>query len=354
MNGDAVPVWGECVNQIAFLRMGQRMVSHRQRDSGMTLIELIVAVGILALIIVVVGRVFMETSRAVSLAQARAEANAAMRTLSGLIRDDLKAAVPGSLLVISDGRNAEGDRVTSPMLLLVRAGSCSSRLDGREASASIVLYRLAPEAAASADAPMVLMRYEHLLTGDESKPKSLADLPWGSMCTDPCASADTLGASLRDLMVPMSPAAESDQRDRWVHQALHGEIRVNLAPVGLDDPGEGGLQQLWPVAAGGVRDMRFEYCDGWDSGFARQTGPGEAQLWHRPLGPGIGRRRWNAPAGHQRYVGQWVSGTGVVVWNRQCVPIWPKLLRIRLTWGSASAGEEGWEYEIVAPVGAGG
>ncbi|NLF32349.1 MAG: type II secretion system protein, partial [Planctomycetes bacterium] len=67
---------------------------------GMTLVELLVAVAILVVMIAGVGYIFSTTSKAVRHAQAVIDTNAALRVVSGRLREDLESLSPDGFLCL--------------------------------------------------------------------------------------------------------------------------------------------------------------------------------------------------------------------------------------------------------------
>ena len=316
------------------------------QPAGLTLIELIVAMGILSLLIVLTGQAFSQVSKATSYVENSLRCNAAVGALETQLRSDLAHTTGDGLLVIAGDPN---DPNVPAMLLMTATGHYVSQTDLRPggaavtADAALIVYILAAPVAPAAQPGSVLCRYVFLLAGDGRSPRTLAHLAAvGAGDFNALARTDVLGDSLGDVLalnIMNSPAA-------YILPALANR-RVNIAPRDMNNLNAGGVRQLWPVMFPGCRSITWEFCDGLAAdGVTPTVG---ASQWFSPASIACANRYGRGVIGTQRLL-QRFTGYTCAVWDRGTRTIRPQSLRATVTLCGASADGPGQKYQIIVNV----
>jgi len=196
--------------------------------TGMTLMEMMVSVAILAGMIVAFNIILTQSQRVVSGTQRMIRANAAGMAVAQVIRRDLAAVSKnGFLHVGTDGQSGQ-------MLAFATAGTSESVTGNAEGLGSIVCYRLAVNSVDST--PSILCRRGLLLTAN------------------PGTSVDVAGGAQPDFFDVQKLSADG-QIDTSVVPALRGGLTLRVPPANLTDVGN-----LWQVLTYNVQQLRIEYA----------------------------------------------------------------------------------------------
>jgi len=210
----------------------------------LTLLELLVAVSILAILTLGMGYVFTQSSGAVSLTQAGLQMNANLRAASGLMREELQCVTKDGFLCIVQKTTNAGNPKTPPMIVFTALGRYVSLLDSdRMANAAIVSYQPLKDESQEDRPVSVLGRYTMLLTGEQP------------------AAAD---ASIEPLSMvqTFSRALPAIAYTRYVLPSMksstgYGYKLVKTVP---ETPEE--IMELWPFMVGGCKDVEISFSDG--------------------------------------------------------------------------------------------
>lgn len=325
------------------------------RRYGQTLIESVVAVGMLSTLIVLTGQAFSHAGRATGTAEHCLRANAAVHALECQLRQDLMRAAGDGLLIIS--QPGQGNPIAAEMLLLTATGHFVSQTDvaadGTPVTANAALIVYVPGRAAGQGQSRPLCRYVYLLSGSGSIPRTLAEVVvradldaihagW-QQDPNPLDHSDVLGQSLDEVsrLTFMGAGANDPNglRYRYLTPALEARP-LNLAPASEDAPQAGGVRQLWPYVIGGVQSIRWEYCDGLaEDGRTPTAGPAE---WFPPEHDAgihrIGKRAYTVRQNHYGFL---------AVWDRNTNHLRPRALRCTLELAGPAPDSTAQTYQMV-------
>jgi len=304
---------------------------------GTTLVEFVVASGVLSGMILTTGLIFSQASDAVTATRAYLDASARVRTASAQLREDFRSLIPLGHLIVSNGDEASG---RPPFCMMMVAGRFVSQTDVDEdgrpvmANAAVVVYTLGEEVqgaeAATGKPRPVLCRYVYLLTGSGDSPCNLQDLKTlsedqagGAADENYLDATDTLGACATDLTNhdPLGSAIWP-VCNTFAYPIELRYQQIQTAPTVLDNPVGGGVRQLWPYMVGGVERMEFAYHDGYAADGRTEVALGRL-AWHELVSEATQNR------GH--LYNPELSMGGTVFWNRRTLECRPKALRVRLT-----------------------
>jgi len=209
----------------------------RQRRGGMTLIELMVAVGVMAVMIAGFGTILSQSQRLVVAAQAKMRADSAAAGIEQVIRRDL-------LRVSQNGFISVGAAGGSPALVLLTVGVSESLIGKRSGSASIVVYGLCDNSITGATGK-VFFRKAWVLNDDVSGGKEI----------------DQWDKDMGQIQVMSQGEMESIKASA-----------ISQAPASLKFPAEkiAEIGDLWQVLAGNCTSLSIEYAS---------ASPGGALAW---------------------------------------------------------------------------
>ena len=227
---------------------------------GMTLIELMVACAILAIIILAVGYIFTQTSGAVNLTQTTIDMNASIRASQGQFAEDVRAMTRDGFLAIVDGTKPDSQPTgTPPALIFTITGRFSSKtttvgVNGPPvtANAAMVVYTPCLDTSGKSWA---LARYVFLLTGLQQpgagSPAGYTPTIWPTLdqqvapgntlpnniatgVSNPLVVSDCLGESLASITAGLSKYDKTlpSPQNTWLANQF-GPILVNsyVAPI---------------------------------------------------------------------------------------------------------------------------
>ncbi len=297
-------------------------MNHRYRyRSGLTLIELMVAVSILVVLILGIGYMFTKTSSAVGRTEATLQTEATARGIAGAMREDFSQLTKDGFLAI-----VEGTATTPPALIFTKLGPANSMtmVNGANqpvsTNVSLVAYLLQEDEMHGASAynnlgtdpgtPWVFCRSSTLLHWVGS---SAGGFVQQTQLPDVTMDSATLG-QMRYL--PQSAPYPTPSIELWLGQMVHYMFPMHTAPARLAaspyeaDPLKLGVRDLWRYLAAGVVDMKVEFFD---------------STW-RDVG--------NPPASYTGAqgieMGTLATGADYIVWRYNAGDEWPEALRVRL------------------------
>ena len=307
------------------------------KRSGMSLVESVVAMGVLSLLLVLVGAVFSHASNAMQAVRARLASNQSAQAAGSLMRMDLRSGGPGVLVLIQGG--SEDGVAGADMLLTTATGRFVSRFEvdaatGRpvKANAALIVYMLVDRVDSPAGAVgRVLCRYVYLLTGRGGSPRDIFDIVDTADGGDinPFDNTDVLGDSLADV-VSKQWAGSAGLRKRYVEPLAGGPYKVNTQPTSLDDRISGGVVQLWPYLTDGMVDLQFAY--------SMPSASGGVMQWLDLADP-LPTVLTDAK------VVKFIEGKRFFAWHRQGGSVRPSMIRAILTLPGVSR-----ESQFVLPV----
>lgn len=363
---------------------------------GMTLIELMVACAILAIIILAVGYIFTQTSGAVNITQTTIDMNASIRASQGQFAEDVRAMTRDGFLVIVDSRDSTGARTDRPPALIFTVTGRFSSKTTKDASgvpvtsnAAVVVYTPCLDTSGKSWA---LARYVFLLTGLQgpSSPPPLPYTPfmWATLdqqvanntafnitdtISNPLVVSDCLGESLASITASLSKVDATWMNTQFAALVTHYVAPVirpdlsaaqfgqlNTAPNQLNTAPDttARVGYLWPYMIGNLAGPRtvagvtypvgvdFSFTDGKENAGL----PGTPRVWNAPsdaLRNAATTPRHNPPG--VVLVGMPVSaGPAMACWTCNDKAAWPTALKITLALQDAAKRVvEPKNYEII-------
>lgn len=298
------------------------MRRHAMRP-GLTLIELMVSVAILAVIILAVGYIFSQTSRAVNATQATMDVNAGIRATMAQMRRDMQGLSRKGFLIL-----LEGDADYPPVIAFTATGRFQSQTDPDiQADEALIVYTMARDATNPAGGYSILTREAFLLTGNPDEP-TLADAL--------ANGRDRLRYTLGQIeAMPWDDPANIDKIKPLFLVPLAGRrMTLNTAPATLEEIGS-----LRPYLQGGVAgggdDMELEVH------VVGALGSDHSLRWFDVEGfppPNAADPAWQTGTEQRRYV----------AWTHEDGRYWPLALRINnLQLQDVAARAQAVPYQIV-------
>lgn len=288
----------------------------KRRARGLTLIELLVTVAIVAGMILGFSVILSSASDLVATTQARMRANRSARAVADVIREDFSRLNKDGFLAV---RDEDGNTDNGPAVTFTTVGFTSSMAPvghGRaggvtNASAAVVTYGVCRNPNSNGNRG-VLFRRAVLLVGPHG---SSGRLPADCIRRD-LGQYQGLAWRWRDNPDRLLDAIDEDFLD-----STPAELPVPPGPHLTE------VRRLWQVLTPGVKELRVWSSDGMDAD---------------------GNLEWSRI--HERVWGQKVHGPGLGTAD------WPALLRLRFrivdeSMPDAIAGQDAPPYELVVPIG---
>lgn len=274
-----------------------------RRARGMTLMELMVSVAILAGMVLAFNLILSSSQQVVSTTQRDIRANSAAMAISHVLRRDLRGISKDGWLYIGT-QSINGESV--PVLAFTTAGASESVTGDAHGSGSVICYRLCDNKSTASIGNDTFCRAGLVLSSEAS---TSATWPGG----------DRYAADLRDIQ-----AYDSTNITSFVSgtlcAALSGNAAVYLPPANATQ-----VRALWKVLTHNISELKIFYGE--------RSGSGSI-IWKD------------------------VASNSHAPWTFRNQDDWPVAVRIqfRLRAGSVQAFEkealEGSDkYEIVAPIG---
>jgi len=283
----------------------------RPARCGMTLMELMVSVSILAGMILAFNVILSQSQRVVSGAQRSIRANSSGMAIAQVIRRDFRSISKDGFLYI--GQDTDASRVVSggtdkrPVVIFTTAGLSESVTGNARGTGSLICYRAATNTVTSDDD--ILCRIGLVLSTEAS--------------TSPVwAAGDRWGTDLADINKMTEVQIKSG-----IVTPLEAAMQLTIPPNSASD-----IASLWKVLAHNVRvvggsstDLKIEY-----------SLPNELGTWRLPP----------------------VAG---VTWTYRNQDAWPVAIKFRLTMGTSSEvrralrdtenPDNAVDYEVICPIG---
>lgn len=277
---------------------------------GLTLIELMVSVAILAVIILAVGYIFSQTSRAVNATQATMDVNAGIRATMAQMRRDMQGLSRKGFLILIEGTDDEG-----PVIAFTATGRFESQTSDARANAAIIVYSFAEDEAAGNGAPSILTRRAFLLSGT-------GNTSFAQAVADDNLDLDVLALTIGDLQ---SVAWNTPRNaDDLILQAFVWPLIDEPPPLNTAEQTLEAIDKLWPYVQGGVADPgELEVC--FRGGYRLD----QSLVWDSVAS--VGPAPAPDPQGH--YETLWYSGERngrrYVIWTHHDTRLWPLAIRLR-------------------------
>jgi len=273
---------------------------------GMTLMELLVAVAVMATMIAAVGTVLTQTRKLVTSAQGTMRANQQAAAIAHLIRTDLASASQNGFLCVATASDG------SPRLILTTAGVTHSVTSTASGMGAFVCYGLVGN---SGDASRpILWRPALVLTGAASRQNDCWD-------TD-----------LASLQVWSRTQINTNVVDDIVLGDLDGNGSADANPS-VPATSLSQINDLWKVLVDGCSDLKITWTDG--------TKTDATLNWYGKDNPKGDGAIESGPATSYR-----------ALWTNKNQTNWPKAIRVQftLTDRALPAEFQTLAYEVIAPV----
>ncbi len=306
---------------------------HRRGRAGLTLIEMLVAVSVLAVMILAFSSILVQSQRFITTAQRSRRSFQLASSLARIIRTDLRrASQQGFLAIATDGEGR-------PMLMFTAAGiSHTVTTHIGHGTGMFICYGQVDNNADGANGD-ILWRPGYVLVD-----------PAGASEDDPEGDRWRLGLPELQAM-SMNDLNDLINGISGLANAAGSELRV--PPDDVDD-----IDQLWQVLAHDVDHLSITWTDG------RTTDAGGNLVWF-----GVDSQREpqavlraaddvTLSAEYKNVVeyDAYNSGSNYrAVWTNEVQPLWPKAIKIRFLIRDEDMPEEfaerGLYYEVIANIG---
>lgn len=309
---------------------------------GMTLMELLVAVAILAIMIVSVGSIVTQSQKVVSTGQAHIKTNQSAAAVAQVIREDIRRISQHGLLAITQAGAG------SPRLVAITAGVTLSKTHGETGTAGVVVLGMAENTAPNTPADeSILYRQGWVL-------KDLASTPptdiWKSDLTD----------------IQRLPRYDSDASDPDMDKLVTNLL--NAAPPGKAGPVAGRsvavpattmdqINTLWQVLAPSAKLLEIAWTDGSIHNNGTPADASDDRMnWYGVAWDGSAYARhgktdkWDEK-GIDAGTVEYASGGGYrALFTRHDLTNWPKALKVKYRILDASLPNGQQDFEVICPV----
>ncbi len=317
------------------------------RHKGMTLMELMVTIGIMAIMVLAFGQIISTSQKAVSTSQAASRTTAAAAAIEKVIRDDLRKITRNGFLCITH----DGDPTHAPRLVALTAGITPSKTSSSVGNGGIVALGLCDNFFYSPATRDVLYHQAWVLAADGTHVvgSDVFEKGLGDFVRQPRDFINILAGSIA-FSEPGSP--------------LRMPIRIPARSI--DD-----ITALWQVLADKCDNLSIMWTDGTADASDNLNWYG---VWHDGAGyeayskhPTTGNPTPNGVSGAwtdynigtnppvTEFDADTSGATEVyrALWTKDNQSNWPIAIKIRFTISDPAVIEGGGarEYEIVCPVG---
>lgn len=333
------------------------MKRHMPNRSGLTLIELIVAMSILVIIITIVGYIFNEVSKAVDMTDQQMARDVGMQTVVQQLGGDLQNLNRDGFLCLVQGVEANGSGpflgyTVPPALVFTASGRYLSANSTTAGNAAIVAYAPLRETGSGIAPPANLAtgmaRYAFILKANAAPPLvDLADLNFS-------ATQDALSASLADVIAAEPVALDANARNQLLStparltatQGLYEHcIRPILRMRTLNIGPQSNLPTLWPYLVGGYKNLKIDLA----FTYGPAAGTNGQMVWYRPDGNPVvgagGPITWVAPS-FLLFTDTNINARGAI-WTGRGKGNWPIAVRMTVTTCDPDGREVGRPCEMV-------
>lgn len=309
----------------------------RTTRRAFTVIELLVAVAVLALMVTMVTYILASSRALVNSAQAKMRDNAAAAALAEVLGADLRSASRNGFLTITQRPISGSDPNLIDVLAFTTARETPSLTSDRVGAAAVVIYGLTPNGTAPDDASnRILCRTQWVLTGDSTVPPATSE------------PTDLLSSDFAQIQ----GASQADLNELWVNVFLN----TNFFPFRSADSGVLAIPprdteevlDLWQAVGPYFTEFEVQWTDGATTG----SGSAERLDWYDADNPHGGWEGRSSPDPEE--VEFSVGGNYRALWSHHSVS-WPKAIRVRFRLRNPELPEDQQSpaplYEIICPVG---
>jgi len=278
---------------------------------GMTLVELMVALGILAGIIVIVNSMIINARHAIISSQDALAVNADARAVIARLRTDLASMTREGFLAICN------DPDDGQHLVFTAVGPFASVVDSCTANAARIDYGL------TTDSYKILWRRAILLdptnnSQNDHEQITLADYKtWPRALINFVLYNDSGGYSYNGINFPCF---------------INPLENIVIPPITLED-----VNNLWPYLASPCTNLKIEWTDG--------TLTGGKITWYGPDNPKDSNWDTHSPSDNTIEYAN-IAGKYCALWTCENKDNWPKALRITFTLGNKNLTRE-YTYETI-------
>lgn len=305
----------------------------RRRAHGLTLVELLVAVGILSMMILAFATIMNQSRKVVTGSQSIMRANTAAEAIMQSFRDSIRRMTQNGFLCID---TEYAGTTTVPRLYLTTAGVADSKTMAESGTGSFSCFGLCN---ASSGTERILWRQEWVLRPGIGSWEQDVD-------QDTIRNADL---SQVQSLPRYSAANNSDDVNDLVN------FLANIAPASLN-PSPSTLAEVnaaWQLLASQCDHLTISWTDG---------SPGTFLQWYdkdNPQQPGASPAGWedrDVAAGQIEYDADPASGTYRyrALWTKDNQSNWPRAIRVRFWLNDPTmqefTGPNGMFYEVICPV----
>ncbi len=300
---------------------------------GLTLIEMLVGVAVLAMMILAFSMILSTSQNVVSVSQANMRNNSKALALAQVLRADLRQVTQNGFLAIAQkGNNGP------PVLIFTQAGLAESLTGPESGSGAVVALGMCDrgnyEAPDGEQKPMVFLRQGWVLKAPEVGP------PGGK------PDGDIWNYDLSFfLALPRDPNSGEDGIETYVQAAMG--FLPSKVDVPIDSMSD--LNEIWQVLAPNCIELSIHWTDG-------TAGSNGLKWWGVEYSRSKDGKKWEdevkASGKSQIEVDE---SPYLALWTKEDQTLWPKAIRIRFKLQDTAGGAQdtgGYnEYEVVCTIG---
>ena len=312
---------------------------HNSNNRGMTLMELIVAVAVLAIMILGFGQIVGQAQRVVTVSQNNMRSNATAEAIAKVIRDDLNKITKNGFLCITSSSDSSSN--SSPRLFFTTAGITNSRLHQLSGNASVCCYGLINNGTVPADgygvipSSRIMLREAWILLQGHgtSNPTDMVDYDLSDL------------QSMTRYKTGRTPGySDTEDIDEFVTLLSQDSNIFPSSGVGVPPINGNEVNELWKVLTNDANGLEIMWTDGTVDGnnnlnwygilFQDNTGgPGTNRTYTKKFGS-TGASSLPSleilPAGENEYkMSTTASNPGYrALWTHENQSTWPAAIRI--------------------------
>jgi len=313
----------------------------RRRAGGLTLIELLVSIAILAVMILAFSTIVVQAQRFSTIARAMRRSNQVASSIARAIRNDLRQATQDGFLAIK--QPAAG---AAPVLVVTTAGVCQSLTTGETSTGSFVCYgQVANQAAPSDQNNRILCRPAYVLKASGSPP----------------TESLLAGTDIWDIDM-----AQLQKKKRADVKTLVSSVAVQTTSASLRVPAANltDIDNLWQVLGYRVSRLSILWTNGsFDATGTKVTNPNRDNMYWRGVewddASGSWQVRTPASAKFPSSGIEESTSPYFALWTHHDQTLWPAAVRIRFRIldpllpreFKGRGGAPGLDYEVICNIG---
>ncbi|MFP4052369.1 MAG: type II secretion system protein J [Phycisphaerae bacterium] len=310
-------------------RIATQQTAERSRR-GLTLIEMLVGVAVLAMLILAFSMILSTSQNVVSVSQSNMRNNSKALALAQVLRADLRQVTQNGFLCI-----AQKGKDGPPFLIFTQAGLTESLTAAESGSGAVVTLGMCDRGnyeVEDEEAVKVLLRQGWVLKAPEVGDKE----------------GDTEGdVWLHDLSFFLALPRDANSGGETIQTYV--KSAMNFAPSEVDVPIDSmdGLNEIWQVLAENCVELSIHWTDGSTS----SNGLNWYGVEYRRDG-----KKWKPDVKESEGDIEEDKSPYLALWTKENQSLWPEAIRIRFapkdTAGSAQdVGDARTDYEVVCTIG---